>query len=176
MTTWTTSLSIPNPSNAWTDTVISANVTTVKKRHIDEIRAFLEGENNHYHIVDGVITTGNPSISVAWGETITATTTIKPSHITELRAVLTSINNHGHTAKGLSTTTLPIDVSFPSGGITATSTLIRKPHMDELRAACETLHSHVHTLCCECECQCQCTCTCTCTCQENCCSQCWACD
>jgi hypothetical protein len=46
--------------------------------------------------------------------------------------------------------------------------------MDELRSACETLHSHVHTLCCECECQCQCTCTCTCTCQENCCSQCWA--
>ena len=177
MQTWPTGEPIPNPSNSFTDVVISANVTTVKKRHIDELRAFLEGMNGHYHIVDGAPTTGNPSIPVSWAEPITTTTIVRKPHIDELRAAMTALNLHTHQSKGLTSTSTAIPVGWAEQPITANSTLVRKPHMDELRAACNTLRSHTHTLCCECECTCTCTCTCTNVCGEQCCRQCMgACD
>lgn len=176
MPSWTSGVPVPNPSNAWTDPVVTANYTIVKKSHIDELRAFLVGMNGHYHIVDGAATTSNPSLSVSWTDpTLTTTTKVRDIHWNELRNATSQIDNHKHVAKGLWSSTVslaPYTTWVNYGAITANTSLIRKGHLSSLRSAMDLLHSHNHIVCCECECTCTCECQCQCTCTEECCNKC----
>jgi hypothetical protein len=180
-TIWQSGVTTPNPSNNWTDNFIEANSTSVKKRHIDELRSFLEGMNGHYHIVGGTKTFKDPSIPVSWSEPIEENKTkIRAIHITELRDSMEALDNHTHAAKPstkkIYADEINLDTSWLSGPVIEDTTIIRKPHIDELRAACNILAGHVHRVCCECECTCTCTCTCTSTCSEQCCNKCHCCD
>lgn len=103
-------------SVAWTDAVVTANSTKVRKIHIDELRAETDVRR-----VDAGLS------SFAWTDaTLTASTTkIRKVHIDELRSAIGQV----YTACGQSAPT------YTDPTITAGSTLIRATHITELRSA-----------------------------------------
>lgn len=169
---------IPNPSNAWSNSPIVANSTSVRKAHLAELREALEDFSTHYHVFDGYTsTTELPDVSFTWAvpidDIVPGTTKVSVSHWTELRSAVEQCDGHYHFVPdlGLNSDTLDLEVpgTWSSGMVAGEKP--RKPHIDELRHSVGLMHNHTHRACCDSECHCQCTCTCTC--QEDCCSECW---
>ena len=103
-------------SVSWTDPTITANSTTIRKVHIDELRSAIDTRR-----IDAGLT------NYSWTDpTITAnSTTIRKVHIDELRTAITGV----YSACG------QVAPAWTDSTITANSTKIRKVHIDELRSA-----------------------------------------
>jgi hypothetical protein len=177
MTTWYAGAPIPDKAATWTDNIITAGTTTVKKRHLIELREMLETMHGHFHLFsDEASGTESPAGSVSWSDPsasiVADSTRVRAPHWNELRANLTAMNYHTHTSHGQTSTSISYNVAWATP-ITADTTYPKKSHIDELRAACVILSGHTHTACCNAECGCNGTCGCQGYCYEDCCSQCW---
>ena len=176
MTTWASTVPIPNPSNSWTDGTITAGATRVKLQHLVELREFMEGMDGHYHVFEEDISASNPDMDTDWVEGTNdleaGVTRVKASHWEELRESLENLGDHTHTAKGYTSTTVDIDTTWTEDDpLVGETDYPKKTHIQDLRDACDILKNHTHTVCCDSECGC--VAHCGGWCGENCESECW---
>ena len=139
---------IPNPFPAWSNPTITANVTAVRKPHIDELREFLDEISGHLHDFGGVAgLVPSPTVGVNWGDDIEADVTkIRDDHWLEIRSSLGDLDGHFHVVPGYSNASAGFDIDTNWDPNLAAGEKILKVHITELRNACDELYGHTHTL------------------------------
>ena len=163
----------PNPYPGWTDPTITANITAVRKPHVEDLREYLEEMSGHVHDFGGVDGEGpTPTIGVNWGDDITADETyIRDDHWLEVRSSLENLDGHYHVVPGYSSPSAAKDIDTdwdpdPLKKLEAGYKIL-KQHITEVRLACEELYNHTHTLS-WCSCVGRCDNNCNCNHQDTC--------